>query len=231
MEDGTLDGVPLGRYPDPLEPGSKEIVRRHADVYRRPDWFYRIDDSNRDLHVLPGFTLGDFDMTYEYWKPDYPVDYEYIALSPLLLDKLEMLTERIRATFGKDAAVSILAGFRSPAYNEDVKREDMDFTQTSRFSMHMYGRAVDLIVDADGDGRMDDLDGDGKTDLSDVVLVRDIVDAIDLQNPPGPDSITGGCGIYPRHDVKARPVQTPYLHVDVRGYWSDAGRPVRWQMP
>jgi hypothetical protein len=231
MTGEDLDGVPLGRYPDPLEPGTKEIVSRHADVYRRPEWFFRVDASNRDLHVSRHFTLGDFDMTYDYWKPDYPVDHEYIALHPLLLDKLEILDKMIRSRFGEKAEISILAGYRSPMYNEDVKREDMAFTQTSRYSMHMYGRAVDFIIDEDHNGRMDDLNGDGTSDLADAVLVREIVDAIDLENPPGPGSITGGCGIYPRHDIKARPVQTPYLHIDVRGYWGDSGRPVRWQMP
>jgi len=231
MAGGILDGVPLGDYPDPLDALAPLLVRKHANVYRLPSWFYRVDEANRGFRVSPHFTLGDFDMTYDYWQPNYPVPYEYIAFHPRLLDKLETLVDRIQATFGSDCRLVLLAGYRSPIYNEEVKRMELDTTQTSRYSMHLYGRAADFIVDADGDGRMDDLSHDGKVDINDARAVRELVDQVDARAAPGPDSLLGGCGVYPRHDISARKAQTPYVHVDVRGYLNEQGKPARWEMP
>jgi len=231
LVNGTLDGILLGEYPDPLGQDAKPIVRKHPDVYRVPDWFYRVDDTNRPLRVSPHFTLGDFDLTHDYWQPDYPADYEYIALHPRLIDKLEILVDRIRAAVGPEANLVLLAGFRSPLHNEKVKRMELDTTQTSRFSMHLYGRAADFFVDADGDGRMDDVDRDGTIGINDARYIRGIVDGIDAEHLPGTDSVLGGCGVYPRHDITAREIQTPYVHVDVRGYLNDLAKPARWEMP
>jgi len=96
--------------------------------------------------------------------------------------------------------------------------------------MHLYGRAADFIVDADGDGLQDDLNNDGRIDLEDIKAVREIADEIDRESEPGANSLLGGFGMYPRHDIKMREKQTPYAHVDVRGYLGDDGAPIRWQM-
>lgn len=231
MVGGVLDGVPLGQYPDPLAEDSKPIVRNHAEVYRIPGWFYRVNQKNRGLRVSPHFTLGDFDMTYDYWQPDYAVRYEYIALHPRLIEKLDLITDRLRATFDPTIRVVLLAGFRSPSYNQDVKQAETDSSQTARYSMHLFGRAADFIIDTDGDGRMDDLNRDGSINIDDARMVRDTVNQIDAESPPGLDSLLGGCGVYPRHDIEARKLQTPYVHVDVRGYLNDLGKPPRWEMP
>jgi hypothetical protein len=38
----------------------------------------------------------------------------------------------------------------------------------------------------------------------------------------------GGAGIYDHHDFWERPVQSPYVHTDVRGFLDEDGTLIRW---
>ena len=40
--------------------------------------------------------------------------------------------------------------------------------------------------------------------------------------------LLGGAGVYHRHDIPDREIQTPYIHIDTRGFADAAGKPVRW---
>ena len=97
----------------------------------------------------------------------------------------------------------MLSGFRAPYYNERIVAEG-----AARASRHQYGDAADVIIDANGDGRMDDLNGDGRLDLSDTQVILRAVERVEKAHP----SLVGGLGLY--HAMGTR---GPFAHIDVRG--------------
>jgi uncharacterized protein YcbK (DUF882 family) len=72
-------------------------------------------------------------------------------------------------------------------------------------SRHQYGDAVDVAIDANGDGRIN---------ARDARLVAAAVDSVEAQFP----ELVGGVGVY----TSSRYHQ-PYVHIDVRG------NRVRWR--
>jgi hypothetical protein len=100
----------------------------------------------------------------------------------------------------------VLSGFRSPRHNASVEG-------AAGGSRHQFGDAADLIVDDDGDGRMDDLNGDLVVDLADARVVAAAVERVEMARP----ELAGGLGLYPERGPSG-----PFLHVDVRG------RVARW---
>ena len=75
-------------------------------------------------------------------------------------------------------------------------------------------KTADVIIDANGDGRMDDLNRDGRLDLSDTRVILRSVERVEKQYP----MLVGGLGLY--HAMGA---SGPFAHVDVRGTTA------RWQ--
>ena len=103
-----------------------------------------------------------------------------------------------------------MSGFRTPQYNSlGVGRAG----GRARDSRHMYGDAADVYVDADGDGRMDDLDRDGRITVKDAGWLARVAEEVEADYP----AMTGGIGVY-----RANAVHGPFVHVDVRG------TPARW---
>ena len=97
-----------------------------------------------------------------------------------------------------------MSGFRTPQYNaRDVSRGGR-----ARDSQHMYGGAADIYVDADADGRMDDLDGDGRVAVRDAGWLAGVAERVEAAHP----GVVGGIGIY-----RATSAHGPFVHVDVRG--------------
>jgi hypothetical protein len=81
----------------------------------------------------------------------------------------------------------------------------------------MYGGASDIVVDEDGDGRMDDLNRDGKVTNKDADLLAK--EALAL-NDVG--IFVGGYASY-----SGRRHRGPFVHVDIRGQsvtWKGGGR-------
>jgi uncharacterized protein YcbK (DUF882 family) len=78
-------------------------------------------------------------------------------------------------------------------------------------SRHVYGDAMDLFVDLDGDGYMDDLNGDGKQNRTDVNLLYHIVESFKQQSQNMP--LVGGLGKYYKTSHHGG-----FVHVDARGY-------------
>lgn len=72
----------------------------------------------------------------------------------------------------------------------------------------MYGDAADIIIDADGDGRMDDLNHDGRVDRGDVRVIEESVERVERRYP----ELAGGLGLY-----DAMGPRGPFAHIDVRG--------------
>ena len=78
-------------------------------------------------------------------------------------------------------------------------------------SRHVYGDAMDLYVDLDGDGLLDDLDGDGDRDRADVDILADIAE--EYMTRPGNSLVYGGVGRYRKTHRHGG-----FVHVDTRGY-------------
>jgi hypothetical protein len=88
----------------------------------------------------------------------------------------------------------------------------------ARASRHQYGDAADVIIDSDGDGRMDDLNGDGRVDLRDIAPITSAIARIEERYA----EFVGGLGMY-----SAMGPRGPFAHVDVRGTsarWEEASK-------
>ena len=170
--------------------------------------------------------LGDYAMDYPWYSLGYP---QYVALDWTLLRKYEDLIELMHSSGVEFSKFRLIYGFRSPVYNHTAMQRDGEVTLKTWFSMHQYGRAMDMIIDEDGDLVLDDLNGDGFHDVDDAVEVMKYVNVLDRRyREQGRIEMVGGAGLYYDHDFFERPVQSPYVHMDVRGYLAEGNILVRW---
>jgi hypothetical protein len=182
-----LNGYRIGTY----------LAERFS--HNHPEGFLEVRPPDLSLHVSTHLRLGDF-VTHDAQANVWP---KYVALSPRLLDKLELVLAKIgqqarltQAAQGDDStadvAFDVHSGFRTPAHNRGVWR-------SARDSRHQYGDAADVAIDADGDGRVT---------LRDEILVARAVDQVEAEHP----DLVGGLGLY-----TSRHYRTPYVHIDARG--------------
>ena len=232
LHDGEIDGFRIGRYLDPTDPEIRKefnVANSWALIYPerflRPSGFYLVDETSHDLRISRHFRLGDFALDYQWFSLGKR---QYIALDYGLVRKMEDLVDELnRAGLPGDKIVIIYA-FRPPAYNTDRVVRDSEQSLKAPFSFHQYGKAVDFILDADGDLRLDDLDGDGRITVRDAAALAHYVNVLDRRYRARAVLLYGGAGIYDHHDFWERPVQTPYVHMDVRGFLDENGHLIRW---
>ncbi len=213
----SLGGLPFipfhakqGEYVGEVRMGLWPAERRWTNnaSYANPAGFFVVTPALRSQSVSPHFTIGDFAMKEGARGPNGET---YVVLQPELLEKLELTLAELAASGARVRNFRILSGFRAPHYNNGVEGA----AQSSR---HQYGDAVDLIVDDNGDGRMDDLNGDGVVNRADIYLVADAIERVERRHP----GLVGGLGLY-----DAMGPSGPFLHVDVRGNaarWGSASR-------
>jgi uncharacterized protein YcbK (DUF882 family) len=190
-----LQGYNIGFWPT-------ERGRRSA--YDTPEGFIEVTADNRDTPLSQRFRMADF-LTHD----QHTVWPKLLVVRPTLLDKLELIADEL-ARMGKPSELRVMSGFRTPQYNA---RGVCKRCGRARDSRHMYGDAADVFVDADGDGRMDDLDGDGRVTIADARFLGRVAERVELDHP----ELVGGIGIY-----KANRAHGPFVHVDTRG------TPARW---
>ena len=187
-----LNGYHLGFWP-------RERQRRKIDDERLPEGFIAVTAENQSTQVSTHFRLSDF-LT----KDQPQVWPKLLVLKPELLDKLELVVQELQAE-GKPCSLKILSGFRSPQYNA---RRVPPRGARAKDSRHMYGDAADVYVDANDDGRMDDLTGDGRVTLADAKYLLAVADRIESRHA----ELTGGLGAYPGTGAAG-----PFVHIDARG--------------
>jgi hypothetical protein len=171
-----------------------------SEAYRPPTGVVEVTLENVNLQVSEHFRLGDF-LT----KGQADVWPKYVLLSPRLLDKLELtLQEMVRLGHPIDH-VGVISGFRTPSYNA----HGGDTSGRGDLSRHMYGDAMDVYVDNDRDGRMDDLDGDGRVTIADARVLAAAAEAGEGAHP----TLVGGIGVYAPTGA-----HSGFVHVDTRGY-------------
>ncbi len=189
-----------------LNPNS---IRLHPHQYDQPEWFYPVTAENRTGYVIPGLRWEQFDHdSYVRQTEDSSIT-RYIPVERRLITELNDLREKLLEQ-NLPHQLTLLAGSRNPAYN--LAGIGQPGNLKAIFSRHQYGDAVDLIVDSTGDGRLDDLTGDGQITVEDAKILAETIRTIRRES-----GIQGGIGLYDHHDVKNR-IQTPYLHIDQRGF-------------
>ena len=193
-----LLGYRLGRWPS-----ERWMMGRK---YWNPDGFIQVTPENAGLRLSSHFTLGEF-LTHDQ-RDTWP---KFVVLQEPLIDKLELVLADLAERGVPTGHVRVLSGFRAPYYNDRIVGEG-----AARASRHQYGDAADIIVDANRDGRMDDLNRDGRLDLRDTQVILRSVERVEKEYP----SLVGGLGLYHQMGPSG-----PFAHVDVRGTsarWSNA---------
>jgi hypothetical protein len=186
----VLQGYKLGRWPS-----ERWMMGRR---YWNPDGFIEVTPANTGLRLSEHFVLGEF-VTHDQ-RDAWP---KYVVLQEPLIDKLELVLADLASHGVPTDHVRVLSGFRAPYYNERIVAEG-----AARASRHQYGDAADIIIDADGDGRMDDLNHDRRLDLGDTQVILQSVERVEKAHP----ELVGGLGLY-----HAMGSSGPFAHIDVRG--------------
>ena len=181
----TLDGYRIGIFPG---------ERHHTEGL--PEGFVRITPNVADLSITKHLRLGDF--ISRDGQTTWP---RFAAVDPKVLDKLELVVEQVASMRRRRSAadtgqvqvlLNVHSAFRTPLYNRHVAR-------AARDSRHQYGDAVDVAIDANGDGRLT---------ARDTRLVAQAVDSVERAYP----ELVGGMGVY-----TGRAYNHPYVHIDARG--------------
>jgi uncharacterized protein YcbK (DUF882 family) len=182
-----LNGYKIGTY-------LAERMRGNTEK-DHPDGFLEIYPQHLDLAISKHMRLRHF-LTHDNQQDVWP---KFVALSPRLLDKLELVFAELEGKIGtpdtlqqQQLDLDVHSGFRTPAHNKGI-------SAAARDSRHQYGDAADIVVDANGNGRID---------RTDHRLVVAAVDAVEKTYP----DLVGGLSIY-----TSLRFSTPYVHIDARG--------------
>ena len=181
-EGAMLNGYRIGTY----------LSERLGSGQEPPEGFLEINQSDVDLPISKHLRVGDFlnHDTQETWP-------RYAAVSPRLLDKLELVISELARWHGGTVddvhlAIDVHSGFRAPDHNRTISR-------AARDSQHQYGDAADVAIDANGDGKYTSMDSR---------MVGLAVEIVELKHP----DLVGGLGIYTSGHTR-----TTYVHIDARG--------------
>lgn len=181
-EGAMLNGYRIGTY----------ISERLGTGQEPPEGFLQIDSSDVDLPISRHLKVGDF-LNHD-GQEAWP---RYAAVSPRLLDKLELVIAELARWHGGtvddvDLALDVHSGFRAPDHNRQIAR-------AARDSQHQYGDAADVAIDANGDGKFTSMDSR---------MVGLAVEIVELKHP----DLVGGLGMYTSGHMG-----TTYVHIDARG--------------
>ena len=194
---GVMQGSRLARYRVGRWPTRGPAARDPR--YALPPGFISVTPENESTPVSKRFRLRQF-LTHDQ-QDVWP---KVLVLRVALLDKLELIGDELQRR-GLPALLHIMSGFRTPQYNALGVGPNGGRAGNSR---HMYGDAADVIVDANGDGVMDDLDGDGKITIRDARVLFAVAEGVEARYP----DLVGGLSAY-----RATSAHGPFVHVDARG--------------
>jgi uncharacterized protein YcbK (DUF882 family) len=185
---GKLGSYRMGTWPE------------KGGIYTPPSGFVKVTPENMDTYVSAHIQLKDF-LT----KGQADVWPKYVALSPRLLDKLELTFDELGREGHPVENVFVISGFRTPNYNENGG----DTSGRASLSRHMYGDAMDVAIDNDHDGMMDDLNGDGRVNIRDARVLGRAAEKVEEEHP----DLVGGIGVYAPTGA-----HHGFVHIDTRGY-------------
>jgi hypothetical protein len=190
MQNGRLDGYRVGEY--------EAVPLKGLEQYERPKGFIRLGNANANLLVSDHYRMRDFQCKLD-------GDTKYLVLRTDALVKLEILQHELQTMHGlRFDRFTIMSGYRTPYYNAKIGNE-------TSYSRHLYGDAMDIYIDTDRDGSMDDVNRDGRIDTADARFILRVAERID--ESPQWGWLKGGAGVY-----HANSAHGPYIHIDARGY-------------
>lgn len=184
-----INNYRIGTYPS-----IPQNMRQH---YQTPRGFVEVTPSILDVKVSPHFTLGQFICSQ---AGDYP---KYLVLKEDILLKMEYFLIEINQQGIKADTFSIMSGYRTPFYNSSLGN--------SEHSRHVFGDAVDIFIDQNQNGVMDDLNGDGRIDIRDADVMYRIF--VSLENKEFYRPLVGGIAKY-----RSNGSHGPFIHLDSRGF-------------
>lgn len=193
-QNGKIGSYLIGSWP--YEKGA----RPKSPAYAPPRGLIRVMPADLGIQVSEHFKLGDF-----VTKGQVNVWPKYVAMSPHLLDKLELTIDELEKSGQPVKHIGIISGFRTPSYNEGGG----DRTGRAATSRHMYGDAMDWFIDNDRNGRMDDLNHDGSFNKNDGAVVRAAAEKVERAHA----DLIGGIGLYAPTGAHGG-----FVHIDTRGY-------------
>jgi len=190
VQSGFLEGYRMGEY--------RLLPLKGMASYERPKGFMRLNNTNRDLWVSDHYRMRDFQCKLD-------GDSKFLILRTEALLKLEVLQHELETKKGVHFdKFTIMSGYRTPFYNSLIGNE-------TSYSRHLYGDAMDVYIDMDHNGTMDDVNGDGRIDKNDAKFLLSVAETIDNSKEWG--WLKGGAGVY-----NANHAHGPFLHMDARGY-------------
>ncbi|HEX2207497.1 MAG TPA: hypothetical protein VHG93_07425 [Longimicrobium sp.] len=169
-------------------------------VYRPPAGMIEVTPQNRDTWLSEHIQLRDF-----VTKGQENVWPKYVVVQPRILDKIELVIQELEAMGHPVENIFAVSGFRTPAYNAGGGNT----AGRGTLSRHMYGDAMDIAIDNDDNGIMDDLNGDGRINLADARIIGQAVDRVEAKYP----SLVGGMHYYPPTGG-----HQGMVHIDTRGF-------------
>ncbi|MFP4228965.1 MAG: D-Ala-D-Ala carboxypeptidase family metallohydrolase [Salinivenus sp.] len=184
----TLEDYYIGKY--------EKEPRDDNPRYEPPEGFVRVTDDNRDARISPHFRLDQFLCKQ---TEDTP---QYALVQPRLLRTLEAILHAVNERGHNVSTLQVMSGFRTPYYNRSIGNR-------TEYSRHLYGDAADIFVDANEDGKMDDLTGDGRVTRADAEQLAQWIEEVPTE---GEDSFVGGLSVYGPASHRG-----PFVHVDLRG--------------
>jgi uncharacterized protein YcbK (DUF882 family) len=169
-------------------------------IYEPPAGLVRVTPENQDLWISEHVQLKDF-LT----KGQANVWPKYVALQPKVLDKVELTIEELGRMGYPVTNIFVVSAFRTPSYNEGGGNP----AGRGKLSRHMYGDAMDVAIDNDNDGRMDDINRDGRINVADARFLAQAAERVEKKYP----SMIGGIGVYPPTGG-----HSGMVHIDTRGF-------------
>ena len=191
---GKIGSYSIGSWP--YERGGKP----RSAAYAPPAGLVRVTPENMNTQVSEHFRLRDF-----VTKGQQNVWPKYVAMSPRLLDKLELTIQQLKESGTPVEHIGVISGFRTPTYNESGGNP----AGRAGLSRHMYGDAMDIYIDNDRDGRMDDLDRNGRVDTGDGRVIVKAGETVERKYP----ELIGGIGLYAPTGA-----HSGFVHIDTRGF-------------
>jgi uncharacterized protein YcbK (DUF882 family) len=184
---GVLNEYQIGFYP--------ETPLKGNPIYVAPKGFIEVTKENEDTKISPNFRIKEF-LTKQ--KSDYP---KYLVLDERLVYLLEAIGTHLESQGWDAGDIFIMSGYRTPYYNKQL--------DDTKYSLHQWGRAADIFLDKDNNGRMDDFNKDKVVSREDAVALANVLEA--LAKTAELSSFIGGMGIY-----GSTASHGPFVHVDTR---------------
>jgi uncharacterized protein YcbK (DUF882 family) len=187
VRDGVINRYQIGLYPDTPLKGNP--------IYIPPKGFIEVTQDNEDTKISPNFRINQF-LTKQ--KSGYP---KYLVLDERLVSLLEAIGAHLEPQGWDADDIFIMSGYRTPYYNKQL--------DDTKYSLHQWGRAADIFLDKNGDGRMDDFNRDKTVSKEDAVALAGVLEG--LAKTAELNSFIGGIGIYGTTSGHG-----PFVHVDTR---------------